>query len=159
MRVFMDDKSPLLHVEWLPFNQGEKLPAGVLLKMAVAPQVDGMPNDSYKRELKTPARTYAREMGKKGWTRIQKGDSSFVMYDAVYQPAENKPKVNSPSFLKLDEEQLEKGRFYYGTAASISFELTYKDGLDIISFHCLDVKRKMGTEQFLQYLKDNNCLQ
>lgn len=159
MKVFMDDKSPLLHVEWLPFNADEKLPAGVQMKMSLAPNVDGMKNNSYKRELKTPARTYARDKGKSGWTNIQPDDTSFVMYDTVYIPAEDKQKINSPSFFKMDPAQLAKGRFYYGAASGVSFDLTFKEGLDAISFQCLDVKRKMNTEQFLQFLQDNNCLQ
>jgi len=155
LRFFMDSSLPVLHVECEPFAGNKPGCIQTLqIDFAVAPQIDGKPKDSYKRELKTPWTTY----DKRGWMTIDPRDTYFVMYDVNYDFSEKNPKSQSPVYLKLDQTFLQKGRIHYGVCAPVTFQLTYKPDARVIAFDLLELTKQLNKNDFMKYLEENKLI-
>lgn len=155
LRFFMDDVSPVLHVEMIPSPKNK--PGAVrTLKLAfgVDPSITGKPNGSYKRELLSPVKKY----DKRGWTDLSPKDEYLVMYDTKYGFGKENPKSQSPVYLKLDFTGLEKGRIHYGPASSISFQLTYKPDCPKIALDILETRKQMTNQEFFDYLAEKKLI-
>ena len=154
-RFFMDDVSPLLHVEMIPSPKNKPGAIKTLqLDFGVDPSITGKPNGSYKRELLSPVKKY----DKRGWTDLSAQDTYLVMYDTKYGYGKDNPKSQSPVFLKLDFTGLEKGRIHYGPSSAISFRLIYKPDCPKIALDILELRKQLTNEEFLDYLAAKNLI-
>ena len=148
-RFFMDDVSPVLHVEMIPSPKNKPGAIKTLqLDFGVDPSITGKPNGSYKRELLSPVKKY----DKRGWTNLGPKDEYLVMYDTKYGYGKDNPKSQSPVYLKLDPSMLEKGKIHYGPSSGISFRLIYKPDCPKIALDILELRKQLTNQEFLDYL-------
>ena len=155
LRFFMDDISPVLHVEMIPSPKNKPGAVKTLqLNFGVDPSISGKPNGSYKRELLSPAKKYDN----RGWTDLSPKDTYLVMYDTKYGYGKDNPKSQSPVYLKLDFSSLEKARIHYGPASAISFQLTYKPDCPKIALDILELRKQLTNQEFLDYLAEKNLI-
>ena len=155
IRLFMDDKTPLLHVECTKDAKTVKQVNSIMLNINVSPTVTGLKPNAYKREIITPVSVY----NKYAWQKLKKEDNCFFMYDALNEGSVKKPKTNGPAFLKVDSSVWESARVHYGKASSISFQFKIKPQAEKICFSMLELKTKNTNSQFADFLHKNNLLE
>ena len=154
VRFFLDDKTPLLHVECSKDARSSKEIKSMVLDIGVYPTVTGMKNGSYKREVVTPARAYKN----KGWTTLKPDDTEFFIYDAVYEGSPKLAKSNGPAYLKMSDPARQSARMHYGTASSVSFQFKIKPDTQKFSFSLLELTQRTTNKEFLDHLIANGLL-
>jgi hypothetical protein len=154
IRFFLDDRTPLLHVECSKDAKSCKEVKSMALHIGVSPTVTGMKNGSYKREVMTSARTYKN----RGWTNLKPDDTEFFIYDTVYEGSAKLAKSNGPAYLKMSDAVRQSARMHYGNSSTVSFQFKIKPETQKFSFSLLELTRKSTNKEFLDYLISNNLL-
>ena len=154
LRFFMDEKSPLLHVECIKDPRTEKSVRSIALNMQVTPTIDGQKRNSYKREILTPVSFYNRS----GRQILKKEDRSFFMYDTNYQGSADKPKSNGPAFMTWDTSVWESASMHYGKGSGIYFQFKIKPDTQKISFSLLELKKKTTNREFQEFLLQHKLI-
>lgn len=160
LRFYMTEQSPMLFMEWRKDPASEGTVERAELAFSVYPSYNvpngGKRDDSYQREIQTPARTIPSPKNT-AWVKLAPADTSFAMYDKAFEPS-NTPKAQGPCFLAADWKGILSGRVWFGKIYIMDFRFTLDPKADCWRFGLWENKKPMNNQEFMDYKKNHEAL-
>ncbi len=161
LRFYLTEKSPLLFMEWRKDPTSEEKIEKAELSMAVYPSYSvpngGKRDERYRREILTPVRTISSPDKGSAWITLKPEDSSLVMYDAAFEPA-NTPKAQGPCFMVLNWQGIQSGRAWLSKIYAMNFRFILDPKANQWQFGLWEFKKPMNNQEFMDYKKNNEAL-
>lgn len=159
LRFYMTEQSPMLFMEWRKDPASEGTVERAELAFSVYPSYSvpngGKRDDSYQREIQTPARTIPSPKNT-AWVKLAPADASFIMYDRTFEPS-NTPKAQGPCFLAVDWKGILSGKVWFGKIYIMDFRFTLDPKADCWRFGLWENKKPVNNQEFMDYKKNHEA--